>query len=95
MHEKRYPKGHFMAIGIAIGLPLGIPIGLLSGMVAIGPVIGIALGVGIGTYMEKKYNPSPLQVTPEEENRRKKILLSLSGIFLLGVIAFAALVMLT
>ena len=84
-----------MAIGMVIGLPLGIPIGLLLGMIAIGPVIGVALGAGIGTYLEKKHNPNPLPLTPEEESRRKKIILALSGIFLLGVLAFVALVMMT
>ncbi|MDW7733004.1 MAG: hypothetical protein SCH66_11320 [Methanolobus sp.] len=93
MQEKRYPKGHFMAIGIAIGLPLGILIGLLLDMIAIGPAIGVALGVAIGAYMEKKYNPNPLPISPEDENRRKKILLVVGGIFLLGVLAFAVLVM--
>ncbi|WP_319508975.1 hypothetical protein [uncultured Methanolobus sp.] len=91
MEEKRYPKGHFIAIGMAIGIPLGIPIGLLLGMIAIGPAIGVAIGVGIGTYLEKKHNPNPLPMTIEEEKQRKKILLALGGIFLLGLFAFVAL----
>ncbi|KXS44590.1 MAG: hypothetical protein AWU59_406 [Methanolobus sp. T82-4] len=95
MQEKRYPKGHFMAVGIAIGLPLGIPIGLLLGMIAIGPAIGVALGVAIGTYLEKKYNPDPLPVSPEDESKRKKIILVLGVIFLLGVLALAYLVMMS
>ncbi|WP_319508769.1 hypothetical protein [uncultured Methanolobus sp.] len=93
MQEKRYPKGHFIAVGMVIGIPLGIPIGLLLGMIAIGPAIGVAIGVGIGTYLEKKYNPNPLPMTVEEEKQRKKILLALGGIFLLGILAFIALIM--
>lgn len=95
MQEKRYPKGHFIAIGMLIGLPLGIPIGIVSGIISIGPAIGIALGVGIGAYLEKKYNPDPLQMTPEEEDQRKKILIALCGIFLLGILAFIALIIMT
>ncbi len=95
MQQRIYPKGHFIAIGMVIGLPLGIPMGILAGMVAIGPVIGIVLGLGIGTYLEKKYNPDPLPMGPEEETQRKKVILALGGIFLLGIIAFVALLMMT
>ncbi len=82
-------------MGMIIGLPLGIPIGLLSGMISVGPAIGIALGAGIGLYLEKRYNPEPLKMTPEEEAQRKKILIALSSIFLLGIIAFIALLLMT
>nr|WP_321496771.1 hypothetical protein [uncultured Methanolobus sp.] len=95
MQEKRYPKGHFVAVGMVMGLPLGIPIGIVLGMIAIGPAIGLILGLGIGMYLEKKYNPEPLQMTPEEEAQRKKIILVLCGVFLLGIIAFAALLLMT
>ncbi|WP_406656217.1 hypothetical protein V7O62_10180 [Methanolobus sp. ZRKC2] len=95
MQEKRYPKGHFMSVGIVIGLPLGIPIGLLLGMIAIGPAIGVVLGVVVGAYLEKKYNPNPLPITPEDEKRRKKVILILSVIFLIGVLSFAAIIMMS
>ncbi|WP_292470063.1 hypothetical protein [Methanolobus sp.] len=95
MEEKRYPKGHFIAIGMLMGLPMGIPIGIVSGMIAIGPAIGIILGVGIGTYLEKKYNPNPLPMTPEEETQRKKVTLALGGIFLLGILMFIVLLMMS
>lgn len=72
MQDKRYPKGHFMAIGMVIGLPLGIPIGIVLGMIAIGPAIGLALGVAIGTILEKRYNPQPLPMSAEQETQRKK-----------------------
>ncbi|SFM47472.1 hypothetical protein [Methanolobus profundi] len=95
MQEKRYPKGHFIAIGMLIGLPLGIPIGIAMGIMAIGPAIGLALGLGIGTYLEKKHNPNPLPMTPEEEDQRRKILAVLAGVFLLGILMFIALFMIT
>lgn len=95
MQEKRYPKGHFMARGMILGLPLGIPVGILIGMIAVGPAIGLALGAGIGAYLERKYNPDPLPMTPEEEAQRKKVLIALSGIFLLGIIMFVALLIIS
>ncbi|WP_321429629.1 hypothetical protein [uncultured Methanolobus sp.] len=95
MQEKRYPKGHFMATGIAIGLPLGIPIGIALGILAFGPVIGIVLGIGLGIYMEKKYNPDPLILSPEEETQRRKDIILPGVIFLLGIIAFIALLLMT
>jgi hypothetical protein len=95
MQEKRYPKGHFVAVGMIMGLPLGIPIGIAIGMFAIGPAIGIALGVGIGWYLEKKYNPEPLPLAPEDEDQRNKMLLVLGGVFLLGIVAFIALLLMT
>ncbi|WP_340819634.1 hypothetical protein [Methanolobus sp. WCC4] len=95
MQEKRYPKGHFMARGMIMGLPLGIPIGIILEMIAIGPAIGLGLGVGIGAYLERRYNPDPLPMTPEEEAQRKKVLMALSGIFLLGIIMFIILLMST
>ncbi|MDK2939211.1 MAG: hypothetical protein PWQ51_1375 [Methanolobus sp.] len=95
MQDKRYPKGHFMATGIAIGLPLGIPIGIALEFLALGPFIGIFLGIGLGLYMEKKYNPNPLQLSPEEEAQRKKIILVLGGVFLLGLLAFISLLLMT
>lgn len=95
MQEKRYPNGHFIAIGMVIGLPLGIPIGIALEMIAFGPAIGLVLGLGTGLYLEKKYNPDPLTLTQEEKAQRKKIIMALSGIFLLGIIAFIALLIMT
>ncbi|WMW23982.1 hypothetical protein RE474_07685 [Methanolobus sediminis] len=88
MQEKRYPKGHFLAIGMVMGLPLGIPIGIVLGMIAIGPAIGLIFGIGIGLYLEKKYNPEPLPMTPEEEAKRQKNIMLIGGIFLLGILMF-------
>ncbi|MCQ6962514.1 DUF1269 domain-containing protein [Methanolobus chelungpuianus] len=93
MQEKRYPRGHFMAVGMAIGIPLGLPIGLLIDMIVIGPLIGVAIGAGIGAYMEKKYNPNPLPISVEDDRQRKKIILALAGFFLLGLLALIALLM--
>lgn len=93
MQDKRYPKNHFMAVGMAVGIPLGIPMGLLLDMIVIGPLIGVALGAGIGVYLEKKYNPNPLQISVEDDRQRKKVILALAAFFLLGLLGLIALLM--
>lgn len=92
MEEKRYPKGHFIGLGVAIGIPLGMPIGFALGNIALGPAIGAALGVPIGIVLEKKKNPNPRPLTPEEEIIKKRNITILLGLglilFIAGVIIF-------
>jgi len=59
----------------------GYPIGLAVGMGA-GIAIGISIGIAIGRREQR-----PL--TPEEERRRKKLVIAGVAIVLLGVIALA------
>ena len=59
----------------------GYPIGLAVGMGA-GIAIGISIGIAIGRRESR-----PL--TPEEESKRKKLVLAGVAILLLGVIALA------
>lgn len=86
--EKRYPKGHWLGIGIALGLPLGIPFGIAIGNLALGPALGLPIGVAIGTALEAKYNPNPRPHTPEEQKRVKLFTIAGTITFLLGVVAF-------
>ena len=89
--QKRYPKGHFMGIGIALGVPLGVPIWLSTGNPGmIGA--GIAIGVAIGAAMEGKYNKNPRPLTAREKKNKKRALLL--GILLLITGALAFLLML-
>ena len=91
MEEKRYPKGHFVGLGIALGIPLGMPIGLALGNIGLGPMIGMILGIPIGIALEKKKNPNPRQLTKEEEKIRKRNLWIVLG---LGILLFAAVLVL-
>lgn len=83
MEQKRYPKGHFIGLGIAIGVPLGMPIGLAMGNLALGPAIGVALAIPIGIALEKKYNPNPRSLTEEERRIKKRNLIIALGVVLL------------
>lgn len=89
MKQKRYPKGHFVGLGIAIGIPLGIPIGLILGNIALGPAIGAAIGIPIGMAMEKKKNPNPRILTKKEEKIKKIKLTIVLGI---GIVALLAII---
>lgn len=90
---KRYPKGHFMGIGIALGMPLGIPMWLATdnpGLIG----SGLAVGVAIGAALEKKYNGNPREMTREEERRQRIAIFGGVLILVMGVAAGLALVML-
>ncbi|MCF7861412.1 hypothetical protein K9M79_04115 [Candidatus Woesearchaeota archaeon] len=86
---KRYPKGHFLGIGIAIGLPVGLVIGFALDMFAIGPALGAALGLGIGAAMEAKYNPNPREFTIEEQKQQKIAMWAAIVLLALGLITLA------
>jgi predicted MFS family arabinose efflux permease len=88
--EKRYPKGHFIGMGLAIGIPIGVPIGLALGNIALGPAMGLPLGMVLGIAMEKKYNKNPIESTEEEKTKKKKM--CLVGI-LIGLIFFIGIVL--
>ena len=71
--EKRYPKGHFIALGIAIGIPIGVPLGLALGNIALGPALGLPIGLAIGIALENAYNKNPIELSDEEMAKRKKL----------------------
>jgi ABC-type nickel/cobalt efflux system permease component RcnA len=95
MAGKKYPKGHWMSIGIAIGIPIGVVVffvaDLLTGefgsMFALGPAIGVAIGVSIGAALEEKHKGETRELTPEEEKSRKKLVTLGLVILVVGAIA--------
>ena len=67
---KRYPKGHFIGLGMAVFSGMGVPLWLVTdnpGMIG----VGVAVGVAIGAAWEQKYNKNPRELTPEEARTRK------------------------
>lgn len=86
--RNRYPKGHYISLGLALGIPLGIPMWLVTenpGMMG----AGMAIGVAIGAAFEQKYNKNPKPLTPEEV-RNRKIAVAVGVLALMvGVVAFA------
>lgn len=91
----QYPKGHYLGMGIAIGLPLGFAIMLPVGIamhdvtfgITLGPAIGTALGVAIGSSWEQKHEEELRPLTERELDTKRKAMLLLAGILVLGVLA--------
>ena len=80
MEQQRYPRGHFIGLGVAFGIFLGLPIGSALGNVALGPAIGAAVGLASGIVLEKKNNPNPRPLTKEEKRVRKRNVLIIAGL---------------
>ena len=80
MEQQRYPKGHFIGLGVAFGIFLGLPIGSVLGNVALGPAIGAAVGLVSGIVLEKKNNPNPRPLTKDEKRVRKRNVLVIAGL---------------
>ena len=71
---KKYPKGHFIGLGIAIGAPMGIPLWLVignPGMIAIGIAVGVAIGAAMESEAKKKGQIRAL--TKKERADRKRL----------------------
>ncbi len=85
---KKYPKGHYMSLGIALGIPLGIPIGVAMGNIAIGLPIGLALGAALGTGMEKKHEKELRPLTEKELKMKNYLMIFLGLLLVIGVIAY-------
>ncbi len=88
--DGKYPKGHYMGIGMAMGIPLGIPIGLALGNISLGPAIGAGFGLVFGAALEEKYKDKLRPLTEEEKENKKKLMLITIGILLLGALVFLA-----
>ncbi len=104
--QGRYPRGHWMSIGMCLGIALGcIPsmAGLLSDamspFVGVGPAIGVALGFAIGTALEERHKDELRPLTEEERQTRARLtviglgalaLLILSVVVLGGILMVAS-----
>jgi hypothetical protein len=91
--QGKYPKGHWMSVGMCIGIALGcIPsfVGLLfdqmAPFVGIGPAIGCGLGVAIGSALERKHKDELRPPTEAEQQARFRLTLA-------GLVALALLVL--
>jgi hypothetical protein len=94
--EGKYPKGHWMGVGIAIGIGFGIPMGVLFGVVmdsialgiSLGPAIGVGIGCAIGAALEAKHRDEIRPLT-EGEKKTRRILIAIAIVLLLaGVLLF-------
>ena len=84
----KYPKGHYMGQGMGLGIAIGIPIGVAMGNISFGPAIGVAIGVAIGTSLEKKHEKELRPLTKKEEELKRKNMMIMLGLLLLGMVVF-------
>ncbi|MBN2459618.1 hypothetical protein JXB28_05010 [Candidatus Woesearchaeota archaeon] len=89
MKEKKYPEGHFVAIGIALGLPFGMPLAISTGNPGLIGT-GIPIGLAIGLALEEKYKREGRirHLTADEKSKRKKAFVAGIGALIIGIAVF-------
>jgi len=70
--SRRHEKGHYWGIGYAIGFPLFFAIGLILERMEIFTAIGLVIGFLLGWILEKKFNKNSVELSIDEQVRRKK-----------------------
>jgi hypothetical protein len=93
MVDGRYPKGHFLGVGMALGIPLGIPLGLVFGNMALGLPMGIPFGIAIGAALERANSEKIRPLTRGEKRMRNRLLAAITGIIVLGSLSIVALLL--
>ncbi|MFP4471965.1 MAG: hypothetical protein ACLFPE_14885 [Bacteroidales bacterium] len=82
MEQQKFPRGHWMSIGLALGLALGFIAGYLiwkltgitTTALAIGPTTGLIIGAIAGTILEKRNKHRRRPMTAVEQARSRKVL---------------------
>ena len=84
----KYPKGHYMGMGMAIGMGAGVALGVAIGNIALGPALGLPIGVAIGAAMEQRHADELRPLTEKEQKLQR--LAIIGGVLLLvaGVAVF-------
>jgi len=85
----KYPKGHYLGLGMAIGIALGMPFGAALDIPSLGISFGLPIGLAIGLAWEKKNADKLRPLTKKEEELKKKMLWILVATMALGIAAFA------
>jgi TctA family transporter len=68
----RHERGYYWGIGYAIGFPLFFVIGLILERMEIFTAIGLVIGFLLGWILEKKFNKNSVELSIDEQVRRKK-----------------------
>ena len=94
--NNKYPKGHWLGVGLMIGMPIGILIGIVMGVgmdnmgmgISLGPAMGAGIGIAIGAGLEAKNKDNVREATQEEQSRQRKLMaITFMGLVLLVVVA--------
>ena len=87
--NKKYPEGHFLAIGIALGIPFGLVFATTldnPGLIGIGLPFGLAIGLALEAKYKKEGKIRPL--TREELKARKIWVIAGIVLLFLGIFVF-------
>jgi len=82
-NKHKYPKGHWLGVGLMIGMPIGILIGIAMGVgmdnmglgISLGPAMGAGIGLAIGAGLEAKNKDNVRETTQEEQSRQKRLMI--------------------
>lgn len=99
---EKYPREHFVGLGLGLGVSIGFLIGLIFGIV-IGDVyksiifagFGIPIGLMFGFFLEKRYNKLGMirELTKEEKKRKMKFFWIGLVLVFLGILTLAGIVL--
>jgi polyferredoxin len=87
--QKKYPEGHFLAIGMALGIPLGMVFATAlenPGFIGIGLPFGLATGLALEAKYKKEGKIRPL--TKEELKARQIWVIAGIVLLVLGIFVF-------
>lgn len=99
---EKYPKEHFVGLGLGLGVAIGFLIGLIFGVIAgdmsksiIFAGIGIPIGLIVGFFLEKKYNKFGMirELTDEEKKRKIKFFWVGLGLVILGILTLFGIIL--
>ena len=82
MEQQKYPRGHWMSMGLAIGLAVGFIAGYLiwkltgitTTALAIGPATGLIIGAIAGAALENRNKHRRRPMTAVEHARSRKVI---------------------
>jgi hypothetical protein len=84
----KYPKGHYIGLGVALGIAVGLPIGIAMDNIALGPAIGLPIGLAIGAAWEKEHKDELRPLTEREEKLQQRVIAGLAVLLIAGIAAF-------
>jgi hypothetical protein len=81
----KFPKGHYLGLGLTIGLAVGLLVDVLVESISLGPAIGVALGLAIGSAWENKNKYKLRDLTAKEQTLKIRMMIILTVFVLLGL----------
>lgn len=84
----KYPKGHYLGLGIALGIALGLPLGIAMDNPGLGTALGLPLGLALGAAWERQHENELRPLTEREHKIKSRVMWLLLGLVVLGLVVF-------